>query len=128
MALVVRDGDVTVTLGPELEELARRALDVAQPVLRELEAELEAELRRAQAAWPVKTGASRDGLRLETTLGDAARVAIRGGPAYTAWVRPAGQATATAWSRYVAAPVRDAHQRLTKALGPAIVAALVRRG
>lgn len=129
--LVVRDGDVTVTLSDDLEVLARRALEVAAPTLRAIETRLAADLDAAQAAWPVRSGASRAGLHLETAivLDSGARVAIRGSVPYTGWVRPAAlHGATTAWARYVAAPVRAAHRELTETLGPTIVDHLIRGG
>src|SRR5262245_3108475 len=67
MAIEFREGGVTVTLSPALEELARRALEVALPgVVSLMERRVRATLDEAAGDWPVRTGVSRAGLRAVT--------------------------------------------------------------
>lgn len=78
-----RDGDVTVTLGGELEAFARAALDAAGgELVRRLEVEMEAVAAEARASWYGAEGVEREtgksgDIQVVTTIdGDEVRVSV----------------------------------------------------
>lgn len=125
--MILRDGDVTVTLDEDLADLARRAVDAVLPgVTRAMGRAIGEILVAARASWPVKTGRSRDGLAQVTAITtDSVRVAIETRVPYTFFIKPQSlHGASTAWQRWVRGPVTAARKDLEGELGPVIVAAL----
>jgi hypothetical protein len=133
MGFRYRQGGVTVTLDDGLERFARAAVEAAAPgALKALRENVKPVFDAAYAAWPVKTGISRDGLDMTETV-DADRstisVGIRNDVPYAIFVRPKAwyQAT-TAWQRLVRGPMLKVEKRIVTDLVRRIGEEMAARG
>lgn len=128
MAQITRykEGNVTVTVGPELQEWVDRCIrSCFGATVDAIEAEVEKVYDQARKEWPVKTGRSRDGLRTSLTL-DRTRGRVEGAVLalvpYSIYIKPYKlRGKTTAWQAYVRGPITLAKKRLMHELGPAIV-------
>lgn len=131
MATRYSEGGVTVELKGDLERLALEAVDRIIPGVRALmEANVTDILRSAQGEWPVKSGDSRRGLQMATTITeDSIQVKIINAVPYAVYVRPrAWFGTTTAWQRLVRSPMLAAAKDIAKEAGPTVLASLSRGG
>lgn len=131
MATRYSEGGVTVELKGDLERLALEAVDRIIPGVRALmEANVTDILRSAQGEWPVKSGDSRRGLEMTTTITeDSIQVKIINAVPYAVYVRPrAWFGTTTAWQRLVRGPMLAAAKDIAKEAGPTVLASLSRGG
>lgn len=131
MTTVFRDGNVTVTLDDAWTKLARQAVDAALPgVLKTMEREVAQLADAAAEEWPVRTGKSRAGLEVVTSIDvgrSEVKVSIRNDVPYAIYVRPkVWHGAATAWSRLVQGPMGKLQVELVQILGPEILAAIRR--
>jgi hypothetical protein len=129
VALNFRDGNVVVALDGDLERWAREATDQALPgVLVAMEAKIGQTLAEAVAVWPVRTGRSKEGLKLYSEIGTSeVRVQIRTAVPYTYYIKPKSlHGATTAWQRWVRGPITRDRKILGELLGPVIVDAIQR--
>lgn len=112
-----------------LDQWAREALERAtrgvEAEVRDVGGEI---LSDARARWPVRTGASRDGLTLRLRRnGSIVRAVISGAAWYTYWVRLVGGKAGSAFGELVRRPIRAGKRDIVKRLMARLVVE-VRRG
>lgn len=121
------EGRFTVEVSDTLEQILRRAIQVARPgVLERMEEETRNALDKIVGEWPIKTGRSRAGFKIETTFGpDSVTTRIVNQVDYALFIRPKEfYGVATGYNRIVKPTMRKAATKLVKELGPRISANL----
>jgi hypothetical protein len=127
-----REGNVTVTVGPELQEWVDRCIrECFGGAVERIEHEVQAVYDQARKDWPVRTGRSRDGLRTSLTL-DRTRGRVEGAVLamvpYSIYIKPYKlRGKTTAWQAYVRGPITQAKKRLMGELGPVIVGKVAKK-
>lgn len=130
--LRAKAGKVTVEYDDVLDRLYRAAAEKLAPgLLSTCEATLEAVRDKAAAEWPVKTGRSRAGLEVVSSIdvnSGRLTVQIRNDVTYAVYVPLASTfGASTAWQRLVRDPGRRALKELAKKLGPVTLDLLRRK-
>ena len=131
--LRAKAGKVTVEYDDVLDRLYRAAAERLAPgLLDACERKMEAVRDAAASAWPVKTGRSRAGLEVVSSIdANSGRltVQIRNDVVYAVYVPLSSTyGSSTAWQRLVRDPGRKATKELAAELGPVTLGILTKRG